>query len=156
MTNKRGRKEHFIWANFEKQEFCKSKKRYSCICKHCDLHFHDGRVSILTQHIANNCVKAPPQMVIQAKLQNEMNNVSQSDNEDAEETVTPLKKKNGHKAQRLLDNFFESTPLSTGKQRELEKELGNFILSTNSAFSIVEDHYFLRYMYIHLSPFECV
>jgi hypothetical protein len=44
---KRGRKENFIWVNFERKNFSTSKKRWSCTCKHCDLEVKDGRVAFL-------------------------------------------------------------------------------------------------------------
>jgi hypothetical protein len=41
----------------------------------------DGRVSLLLQHIANECEKAPPDMLLQAKLQRATDAPSFSDSD---------------------------------------------------------------------------
>jgi hypothetical protein len=47
-------------------------------------------------------------------------------------------------AQKLLNSYFETSPLTAQRQKKLEDALGYFVLSSNIEFNIVEDYYFLR------------
>jgi hypothetical protein len=140
---KSGRPYAAVWNHFNRGIQI-SSGHYVADCKSCGKHWSKGSPVMMENHLAFECPAISDTFkLFYIEVVSKRNNENES---SSSSLVKQSNKRNRPSDQTGLEDFIESTQLTTRRKNDIDQALTRAIVVCNLSFQIVENPYFIEYV----------